>query len=606
MQKVLFTSALGPYAEQYFNTSPTDVFNQRFSRGCGIFTLHGHLHMNALHVIAQNISVPSTVLEYPSEDDFVAELGKGYDFLGISSFHNQVDNVVSMCLLARQHAPKLKIVLGGYGAVGIEACFDPERVRELCDHLCHEEGIAFFRGLLGEDPAAPMSQSHLPRWGYGLPWLDPNPPGQTPVMVASVGCPNGCDFCGTTEMFCKTRHQLLTPDQVHGEFQRAWRANPYCHQATFLEEDSYQNVEYMREVGRLLREDSEFGLSHYNFYCLSSNRSLSKWDLDDVMLTGVSTIFIGVESKFAPDEGYGKRGGLSIQEMFKALHRRGIMTTGAWMVGFDFQNPQNIEEDFAEFLSCEPTMHQIARVCPFPATPMWEQMRGQGRIRDDVTWEEISFYGGGGMAPANFTEEQIMGKIEEGYRRLYETWGASIARILKVNLLGYEYCTVENRDGFWRDRAEYHKRMAVMMMPLLKPMRIYAPNNTVRKRMKDLERTYGRLIGEPTSFQTVMAQGLTAMAGFQRFSEVLYPRDNIISEEPFKRYEYHKNGGAKPYDVSWPHRRKRYRLERAARSGLTHFLHAAGRLSDRYDQLRGVDFDPAMKRGNPSRFLAPG
>ena len=60
--KALFTSAVGPYAEQYFNTSPTDVFNQRFSRGSGIFTLQGHLHMNALHVIAQNISIPSVVL----------------------------------------------------------------------------------------------------------------------------------------------------------------------------------------------------------------------------------------------------------------------------------------------------------------------------------------------------------------------------------------------------------------------------------------------------------------------------------------------------------------------------------------------------------------
>ena len=266
------------------------------------------------------------------------------------------------------------------------------RRAQLCDHICHEEGIRFFRKLVGDDVDGPMGQSHLPKWGYSLPWLNPTPPGQTPVVVASVGCPNGCDFCGTTEMFSRRRIELLSPAQVHEELRRAWREDPKIAQATILEEDSYQDKDYMTELGRLLREDEEFGLSHYNFYCLVSNKSLSGWDMDDVMLTGVSTVFIGVESKFAPDEGYQKRGGRSIDETFRELHKRGIVTTGAWMAGFDFQTPENIEEDLAHFIGLEPTTQQLTRVCPFPATPLWHQMKEQGRIRHDVSWEEISFF----------------------------------------------------------------------------------------------------------------------------------------------------------------------------------------------------------------------
>ena len=148
--------------------------------------------------------------------------------------------------------------------------------------------------------------------------------------------------------------------------RRAWRENPNTLQMTLLEEDSYLDVEYMRELGRLLREDEEFGLGHYNFYCLTSNQSLSQWDMDEVMLTGCSTVFIGVESKFAPQEGYHKRKGRDIADTFRDLHQRGIMTTGALMLGFDFQNPQNLDEDMAHFVSLQPTMQQIARVCPFP------------------------------------------------------------------------------------------------------------------------------------------------------------------------------------------------------------------------------------------------
>ena len=55
MNEVLFSTTWGPFHEQFFNTSPIDVMNQRFSRGCDIFSLNGHLHMNWAHLIAQNI-----------------------------------------------------------------------------------------------------------------------------------------------------------------------------------------------------------------------------------------------------------------------------------------------------------------------------------------------------------------------------------------------------------------------------------------------------------------------------------------------------------------------------------------------------------------------
>jgi haloalkane dehalogenase len=546
------------------------------------------------------------VLEYPHREDYIEELKKDYDFVGITSFHNQVPIVLEMCRIARHVAPRTRIVLGGYGAVGIEATMSRNEVAALCDHLCHEEGIRYFRRLLGEDPEAPMTQSHLPKWGYSVPWIDPDPPGQSPVVVASVGCPRGCDFCGTTEMFSHQRVELLSPEQVHAEMRRAWRENPNTLQMTILEEDSYLDIEYMRELGRLLREDEEFGLSHYNFYCLSSNQSLSQWDMDDVMLTGCSTVFIGVESKFAPQEGYHKRRGRDIADTFRDLHQRGIMTTGALMLGFDFQNPHNLEEDMAHFVSLHPTMQQIARVCPFPATPLWHQMREDGRIRPDTRWEEVSFYGGGGMKPKHFTEAQVMGAIEEGYRRLYETWGASVARMIDVNLQGYEHCITVDKNRFYRDRSAFHKKMAMVLYPLLKPMEIYAPNNTVRKRMKDIDRTYGRLLGEPTTFQRSMGQFLTGLAGFQRFLETFYPRENLIKDEPFKRYAYHKTNrpGERPYSLQFPHRRRRYGVQRTAQNGFSLFMQQAGALYDRFDQLRGRQFDETMRRGNPANLLS--
>jgi hypothetical protein len=121
MKKILFTTIWGPYKEQYFNTSPTEAFGQRFSRGSDIFTPNAHMHMNGPHLIAQDISVPSVFLEYPRKEDFAKELQQGYDYVGITSFHNQIDDVIEMCKMVRAKAPKSKIVLGSWGAVGLEA-----------------------------------------------------------------------------------------------------------------------------------------------------------------------------------------------------------------------------------------------------------------------------------------------------------------------------------------------------------------------------------------------------------------------------------------------------------------------------------------------------
>ena len=54
--------------------------------------------------------------DYPTKEDFFDEIAKGYDYIGLSFFHNQVTDAVEMCKAIRQKAPKSKIVLGGFGA----------------------------------------------------------------------------------------------------------------------------------------------------------------------------------------------------------------------------------------------------------------------------------------------------------------------------------------------------------------------------------------------------------------------------------------------------------------------------------------------------------
>jgi len=283
------------------------------------------------------------------------------------------------------------------------------------------------------------------------------------------------------------------------------------------------------------------------------------------------------------------------------------MTTGAWMVGFDFQTRENINEDLQDFVSLCPTLQQLTRVCPFPATPMWHRLREEGRIRADVEWEEVSFYGGGGMAPKNFHEHEIMEVIERGYRLLYETHGASLARMMHVSLLGYEYfMNNRRRNPYFEDRAMYHKRMAYTFFPVLKALEIYAPNNTVRKRMKDLRRMYIKLIGKPTSFQIAMERILTLASGWNRLLDVIYPRDNILVEDTFKKYIYDKPAPSYPkcpYRVEYPHRTRKFNAYLHAKTHLSRLMTGLEMGTRFFDRLQVIPKDKAIPPGTFKIFL---
>ena len=103
--KILFTSSVYPFPTLPNDTSLTDATGARFTRGDGIFCLNSHSHSFANHVLAQNIDVPSVVLEYPRWADFTAEVKKGYSVIGISALPVHLDGVLRMCRHIREQSP---------------------------------------------------------------------------------------------------------------------------------------------------------------------------------------------------------------------------------------------------------------------------------------------------------------------------------------------------------------------------------------------------------------------------------------------------------------------------------------------------------------------
>jgi haloalkane dehalogenase len=574
MSSVLLTTPVGPYDTHYYNQSLTDVMDQRFSRGCDIFTMRGHIHINFAHVLAQNIQAPTVFLEYPTWEDFETEIANKPTIIGINGFHNQRDIVVQMAKRARVLSPESTILLGGWAGVGVKSCVPEDEWKQYADDICEGEGVGFLREKLGEDVNAPIDVTHLPKCAAAIPWLEPHPEGDMGTVVASLGCPHGCDFCGTTHMYSRRRVRLLKADKVFDEMKRYFRDHEKLVSINLIEEDSFADPKFMRRLSELVCADEEFGIERLNFFCLSSNSSLSKFDFDDILRTGVSSIFIGVESKFAPGEGYKKRDGRTIDETFRELHRRGIGTIGAWMLGFDFQNRENVTEDLNAFIDLEPTFQQLTRLCPFPGTTLWRRLVEEERIDPkQIPTEAISFFGGGGMVPENFYDHEIMELIESGYVKLYETWGACMFRQWKVGLNGFEYCSTHD-DPIIRRRAEFHRRMVHEIYPLTLAMEYHAPNGTVRKKVRDQRTRYFKNFGEPSTAQKLLEKFVLRKAHKAAKDEQSNPINFRPKEEPYKRYEYARTAkpGEQPYTVTHPSRELSYQIHDMRRRARTAVL----------------------------------
>jgi len=173
-----------------------DLYTSRLTRGQGIFTQSGYCPYTALHLLAQNIALRATVLEYPTEEAFLKEIRRGYDWVGITLSAIDTATVIRMCAQLREHSPRSRIVVGGCGVPALkEALSVDSSLQSLVDFLCEGEGIGYLRSLLGQ-PAIQKIRQDAPPSAGGLPWLPHTV--QAANIVAGLGCPHRCFFCSTS------------------------------------------------------------------------------------------------------------------------------------------------------------------------------------------------------------------------------------------------------------------------------------------------------------------------------------------------------------------------------------------------------------------------
>ena len=184
-------------------------------------------------------------------------------------------------------------------------------------------------------------------------------------------------------------------------FEKAWRNNRDIDFSFFDVQDSHVAPD-MRTVetsgGRLRDRMKQHGKA-WALYVFSSANAIRQYSMRELVELGVSWIWMGLES---PKSSYIKLHGADTIALTRELRRHGIKLLGSTIVGLEHHSPQNIEAEIEHAVSHDTDFHQFMLYTPVPGTPLYFEMKEQGRMLPDVNLADIH-----GQAEFNFTHAAI-------------------------------------------------------------------------------------------------------------------------------------------------------------------------------------------------------
>jgi hypothetical protein len=349
--------------------------------------------------------------------------------------------------------------------------------------------------------------------------------GKVGYVFAGLGCPNGCDFCATSHYF-KRKHIKFLPDgpSILGAIQRLRGIFPDMVDIWINDEDFLLNKSRGRGFLEAIRKSD---LPPLALSIFSSVKALSQFKASELVEMGIDWVWVGYEGKRA---GYAKMQGRPYPELFADLHDHGISVLASMIIGFDYQTPEIIQEEFEELMSLRPSMCQFLIYGPAAGTPAHKRLKSEGRFLDEIMNDHSKhdgFYLG--FKHPHIGPDEMVSIQRDLCRKEFEQMGPSVFRVVDDWLTGYA-----NLKGHpavrVRDKARRYKHMSHKAMMLLR-----ASQRHVNRRSADrLERLYQRIAaqtGPMTRREHLAAKLVPAMLRYTAFKL----RHNIGEQPEFTR-----------------------------------------------------------------------
>jgi hypothetical protein len=490
------TSVFGPYAtDDEFGSraiNPMELYHNQVTKAQGAFSIRRFHRSWGILMIQENIQAPCTVLDFPGRDDFARELqAHRYDVVGISSIVVNVGKVREMCRVVREVSPHSTILVGGHVSAipGIERLID-------ADHIVKGDGIAWMREYLGEDPTAPIRHPALDS-GFDLRIMGvriPNRMDASATIIASMGCPLGCNFCTTSAFFGgkgKMLNLYTTGAELFALMEEAERTRGV--QSFFIMDENF-----LLQKRRALELLDCMRAAHksWTFHIFSSANAIAKYKIEDLVELGIASIWIGLES---PRSAYAKLAGADTKALVAELRANGIVLLGSTILGLEHHTPENLPDEIEHAVAHDTDLHQFMLYTPVPGTPLYQELEGAGRLRNDVDLADIHGQDAFNFHHVAISREQSRHFLNWAFRLDFDRNGPSLFRICRTGLAGWKRHK-DHPDTRVRARVHRESRMLRHAYPAAlwaMERRLQDVNSEVASRVHalrmELEREFGPL-----------------------------------------------------------------------------------------------------------------
>ena len=555
-EKLLLTADFGPYGvkDAYGEDlgCQMELLNNQITREQGVHSPRQSYWSFALYLMAENVAVPTTVLDFPKWDDFVAELKEGYTHVGISFIVPNVLKAKRMAEYVRAHYPGMKIILGGYGTI------IPELTQMVPnDGICAGEGVRWLREYFGENPEAPLTHPALVGPAYEYIYGHKRQP-KGGILMPGLGCENGCTFCITSHKFDKRYVPLLkTGKEV---FEACLKANRTKRITGFSVMD--ENFLKQPQRARELLAEMEQHNKPYVFDLFSSAEVVRDLGADFLVRLGVRMVWIGVESKVNAHQ---KTQGIDLAALFEELQSKGIVVQASSILFQEHHDAETIQEDIDWVISLGSNLTQFMNYTPYPTTSLYKKYQEEGRMTD-IHYRHQHGQGELNFAHPHFPDPKDHVRIlRDAFRKKYAVDGAGVLNMALTAVRGYQRARKDLRDRqeqgrawnpdslryeqhagagpdrFMRARVRMMRVIALSVRPVLVAAWIYAPNRKARQKARDAMRLYRDVFGKPKAADRLIALGLVATAAIEaarNLANRLAGRECIVRQPPMRRSAY--------------------------------------------------------------------
>ena len=315
------------------------------------------------------------------------------DLAAISTFTAQVKDAYA--LADRYRDAGVKTVIGGH-----HATVRPEEAILHCDAVVVGEAELTWPQVLQDFRCGrlagiyrtggqefDLADAPLPRFDL----LDPDQYNRLTVQTQR-GCPWRCDFCASSILMTR-RYKVKPVDKVIREvraIKEIW-PRPFIE---FADDNTFVNRAHSK---RLLRALADEGIKWFTEtdVAVADDPEL----LDLMRQSGCAEVLIGFESPTASaldglelNNNWKRKRLDCYQAAVRRIQSHGIAVNGCFVLGMD----GDTEECFAavrDFVAdsglCEV---QITVMTPFPGTPLYARLSGEGRLLDATGWEKCTLF----------------------------------------------------------------------------------------------------------------------------------------------------------------------------------------------------------------------